>query len=84
MGKRLFWFAVGVGLTAFVALKGRELYERFTPKGVADQVNRARSDAGHWLDDFVSTMTEAMKEREEELREALGLDEPAVPVQVKN
>ena len=84
MGKRLFWFAVGVGLTAFVVIKGREYYERFTPKGVAEQVSQARTEAGNWIGEFLTTMTEAMKQREEELREAIGLDESPAPVQVKN
>ena len=74
MGRRLFWFAVGVGLTAVVVLKGRELYQRFTPKGVAGQLETARASASSWLGDFFATVNEAMAEREEELREATGLD----------
>lgn len=75
MGKRLFWFAVGVGLTALVVVKGREYYERFTPKGVAEQLEKTRATASAWLGDFFETMNEAMDEREGELREALGLVE---------
>ena len=75
MGKRLFWFTVGVGLTALVVLKGREYYERYTPKGVADQLEKSRTGLVDWVGDFVSTMGEAMDAREGELREALGLDE---------
>ena len=75
MGKRLFWFAVGVGLTALVVVKGREYYERFTPKGVADQLEKTRSGGSAWVGDFFDTMNEAMDEREGELREALGLVE---------
>lgn len=74
MGKRLFWFVVGVGLAAVVVLKGRELYERFTPKGVAGQLENARESASSWLGDFVHTVSTAMAEREGELREATGLD----------
>jgi hypothetical protein len=75
MGKRLFWFAVGVGVAAFVVVKGKELYHRYTPKGVAEQVDKARIDAGSWIGDFISTMGEAMDARESELREALGLEQ---------
>lgn len=75
MGKRLFWLAVGVGVTAVVVLKGRELYERFTPKGVVEQIERTRSGLFDWAGEFLATMGEAMDEREEELRDALGLDE---------
>jgi len=74
MGKRLFWFAVGVGVAALVVVKGKELYHRYTPKGVAEQLERARQDAGSWIGEFLSTMGDAMDEREGELREALGLD----------
>lgn len=74
MGKRLFWFAVGVGVAAFVVVKGKELYQRYTPKGVAEQLDKARTDAGSWIGDFFSTMGEAMDAREDELREALGLE----------
>ena len=47
MGRRLFWFAVGVGVTAWLVVKGREYYEKFTPKGVTEQVEKtARSARG--------------------------------------
>ncbi len=75
MGKRLFWFAVGVGLTALVVVKGREYYERFTPKGVAEQIDKTRTGLVDMVGEFLSTMSEAMETREGELREALGLDE---------
>lgn len=74
MGRRLFWFAVGAGVTVWLVLKGREYYERFTPKGVTEQVEKTARNARGWVDDFFTTMTSAMDEREHELREALGLD----------
>lgn len=72
--KRLFWFAVGVGVAAFVVVKGKELYHRYTPKGVVEQLDQARAEAGSWIGDFLTTMNEARDAREGELREALGLD----------
>ncbi len=75
MGKRLFWFAVGVGLTALIVVKGREYYQRFTPKGVADQIEKTRTGVVDWVGEFFTTMSDAMETREDELREALGLDE---------
>lgn len=75
MGKRLFWFAVGVGLTALIVVKGREYYEKFTPKGVVEQLEKTRSGVVDWVGEFLTTMGEAMDAREGELREALGLDE---------
>lgn len=74
MGKRLFWFVVGVGLAAIIILKGKEYYERFTPKGVADQISKTQEGVTSWLGDFFGTMSQAMAERETELREATGLD----------
>jgi hypothetical protein len=75
MGKRLFWFAIGVGITAIVVVKGREYYQRYTPKGVAEQIEKSRTGLVDWVGEFISTMGEAMDAREGELREALGLDE---------
>lgn len=72
--KRLFWFTVGVGVAVFVVVKGKELYHRYTPKGVVEQLDKAKDDAGSWIGDFFTTMGEAMDARESELREALGLE----------
>jgi hypothetical protein len=56
-------------------VKGREYYERFTPKGVVDQIEQTRTGLVEWVGEFLTTMGEAMDAREGELREALGLDE---------
>ena len=79
MGRGLFWFAVGAGVTVWLVLKGREYYERFTPKGITEQVEKTAGNARGWVDDFFSTMSSAMDEREHELREALGLDGATLP-----
>lgn len=75
MGKKLFWFVVGIAIAALVILKGREYYERFTPKGVADKIAKTQQGASAWLGDFFTNLTETMAQREAELREATGLDE---------
>ncbi len=74
MGKRLVWFGLGVVLATVVAVKGKELYQRFTPKSVAGKIGTARSDAFTRFAEFRRTMTESMSEREAELREATGLN----------
>jgi len=84
MTRRLFWFAVGVGVTALLVVKGREYYERFTPKGVTEQVEKTARNAQGWVTDFFATVSSAMDERETELREALGLDGETTPVQESN
>jgi hypothetical protein len=71
MGKRFFWFAVGVGFTAVVVLKGKALYEKFTPKGIANQLSNVQRGLASRAADFIDTMTRAMDERETELREVL-------------
>ena len=81
MGRGLFWFAVGVGATVWLVVKGREYYERFTPKGITEQVEKSARNTRGWVDDFLNTMTSAMDEREHELREALGLDDDNLPSQ---
>ena len=90
MGRRLFWFAVGAGVTVWLVLKGREYYQRFTPRGITEQVEKSARDTRGWVEDFLHTMTSAMDEREHELREALGLGGAApsapegLPVQESN
>ena len=74
MGKRFFWFAVGVSIAVAVVWKGRELYQKLTPRGVAAQLEKARAGLAVKAGDFVSTLREAMAEREAELREAIGMD----------
>ncbi|MFT3862197.1 DUF6167 family protein [Micropruina sp.] len=81
MRRRLFWFAVGVGVTALLVVKGREIYERFTPKGVTEQVEKTARSAQARVTEFFDTLSSAMNEREAELREALSLDETGLPAQ---
>lgn len=83
MGKRFFWFTLGVGLTALIVFKGKEYYHRFTPAGVTEQVEKTSKEVGSWVADFVDTVGDAMREREADLRGALGLDEEPAPVQAK-
>ncbi len=72
MHKRVWWFAAGVALTIVIVWKGRAWYERFTPKGVADQVTAAKAGLVERASSFVDTLTDAMAEREAEIREAIG------------
>lgn len=74
MGRRVLWFAVGVGITLVVVAKGKEFYDRYTPAGVADRIDKARASLTDRIGEFLTTMGEAMDEREQELKEALGLD----------
>ena len=71
--RNLFWLFVGVGLTVFVVLKGKELYRRLTPAGVAEQVEQQGKKAAASFGDFVGTFRAAMAEREAELRTELNI-----------
>ncbi len=75
MGKRLFWFAVGVGLTALSWSRDASTTNGSRPRAWLSSSRRPARGLVDWLGDFVSTMGEAMDQREGELREALGLDE---------
>lgn len=71
---RIVWFAVGVGVTVFVVVKGKELLRKVTPAGVQEQVHARTESLQHQASDFLATFTEAMKSREDELRSELHLE----------
>lgn len=71
--RNLFWLLVGVALTVFVVLKGKELYRKLTPAGVAEQVEQQGKKAAANLGDFVGTFRAAVAEREAELRAELNI-----------
>lgn len=73
----IFWFLVGVSVTVFVVLRGKELLHRFTPQGVQEQVAEKGQELAHGFGDFVATFRVAMAEREAELRHELNI--PANP-----
>ena len=71
--KQIFWLLVGAGLAVFVVLRGRELLERLTPRGVAQQVEKKGHEAASNFGDFMATFRTAMAQREAELRSELDL-----------
>lgn len=73
--RRTLWFAVGVAVTVVVVWQGQKLYRKFTPQGMQEQAADLSDDLGRRLRTFTTTLTEAMTERETELREALGISE---------
>ena len=73
--KRFLWFAVGVGVAVVVVWKGRALVKKWTPAGVAGQLDHARAGLTDSVSDFFATLNEAKTQREAELRDALGLDD---------
>lgn len=77
MASRLFWFAVGVGCTAYVVVKGREYQARLSPEGLTQQLSHGASSVAHRVSEFVDTFVEARNAREAELRAELGMGKPA-------
>ncbi|MCL1837853.1 MAG: hypothetical protein FWG47_00850 [Propionibacteriaceae bacterium] len=75
MGKRLFWFGVGIGVTALLVLKGKEIFEKYTPKAIADRASNMQRELSMRASDFISTMKSAMDEREAELRELMEIED---------
>ena len=72
---RFFWLLVGVGLTVFIMLRGRELMHRLTPRGIAEQVENKGHETAASFGDFMATFRHAMAEREAELRRELDWPE---------
>ncbi len=85
--RRTLWFTVGVAVTVVVVWQGQKLYKKLTPQGMQEQAADLSDDLGRRLRTFTTTLSEAMNERETELREALGISDapPAtfVPVQAR-
>lgn len=75
MGRRLFWVAVGVGLTAFAIHKARQARESLSPQAWASTLGRQASTFAERVDEFWTTATTAAAAREAELRAELGLPE---------
>jgi len=71
--KRIFWMAVGAGLTVAVVVKGRELMARATPAGISAQAQQKGRELTARVSEFLQTVREAADEREAELRDELGL-----------
>lgn len=71
--RRLFWILVGAALAVFVVLRGKQVMQRYTPKGVQDQVAQKSQEAAATWKDFVETLRSSMTERETELREELNI-----------
>lgn len=70
---RFFWVLVGAGLAVFVVLRGRAMYHKVTPRGVAEQVEQKGHQAAANLGDFMGTFRTAMAQREAELRRELNI-----------
>jgi hypothetical protein len=73
--RRLFYIALGATAGVLIVRKVTATAQRFTPAGVSSGVAGALSGLGDAIRDFGAEVRAGMAEREEELRQDLGLDE---------
>jgi hypothetical protein len=70
---RVFWFAVGAGVTIYVVVKARDYIDKHSPEALVERVQQSVVDAGDVTKAFVARVRAASAEREAELRETIGL-----------
>jgi hypothetical protein len=65
--RRLFWMSVGAAGAVLVAQRLRTSWRRYTPEGVAEQVEQAGLGAVAAVRSAVDTFTESFRTRERDL-----------------
>ncbi|MEV6978508.1 DUF6167 family protein [Kitasatospora sp. NPDC093806] len=78
MVRRIFWMAVGAGATVWAMGKANEAVHRLTPDSLSGTAARGALHLGDVAKRFALDVKAGMAEREEQLREDLGLDGTAV------
>ncbi|MET8703988.1 DUF6167 family protein [Kitasatospora sp. NPDC058032] len=78
MVRRIFWMAVGAGATVWAMNKANEAVHRLTPDSLSGTAARGALQLGDRAKQFAQDVRTGMTEREEQLREDLGLDGTAV------
>lgn len=77
--RRLFWLSVGAGAGVYASHRVKRRVERFarawSPEGVAARAVSTGQGAGERLRLFASDVRTEMRAREEELREAVHMDQ---------
>lgn len=77
MIRRLFWLSLGVALGGWAAFRLKRLMRALMPQSLAHQA----VGVGQTVREFTDDVRVAMNAREDELRDALGLDTQADDVQ---
>lgn len=72
---RLFWLGLGAAAGVVVARKAGRAAHRLTPEGMSETLAASIGNLGDAIREFGWDVREAMWDREDALREALGLEE---------
>lgn len=73
--RRLFWLGAGAAVGILVVAQMRKAARAVTPAGIADRAGASADLAAERAGSFWSDVRSGMKERESELRSALGIDD---------
>jgi hypothetical protein len=73
--RRLFYVALGATAGVLIVRKVTRAAERLTPRGMSEGLAGAIAGLGDAVRDFGAEVRLGMAEREDELRQGLGLDE---------
>jgi hypothetical protein len=75
MVRRIFWFVIGAGVAVFVWIK----IKKARPEAIGQRVAESASGLSDSARGFVDRVRAGMAEREEELRDTLGLPDSEPP-----
>ncbi|MFB7128113.1 DUF6167 family protein [Kitasatospora sp. NPDC056273] len=78
MVRRIFWMAVGAGATVWAMNKANEAVHRLTPDSLSGTAARGALHLGDLAKQFAQDVRAGMAEREEQLKDDLGLHGTAV------
>ncbi|MFJ8624542.1 DUF6167 family protein [Kitasatospora sp. NPDC093550] len=78
MVRRIFWMAVGAGATVWAMNKANEAVHRLTPDSLSGSAARGALHLGDLAKQFAQDVKAGMAEREEQLKDDLGLRGTAV------
>ncbi|MBO1331615.1 DUF6167 family protein [Streptomyces sp. VRA16 Mangrove soil] len=76
MFRRTFWFTAGAAAGVWATTKVNRKLKQLSPESLAAQAANKAVEAGHKLKDFALDVRDNMAEREAQLGDALGLNDP--------
>ena len=79
MVRRILWFVLGAGVAIFLSMKIRQYLKKARPEVIGQRVAESASGIGDSARGFVDRVRAGMAEREEELRDSLGLPDSEPP-----